>query len=125
MVEQVQLDAVSHALADATRRAILRAVSEGEKSVGDLAGRYPISLAAVSKHLDVLERAALIERKRRGTSRLVSLKPRALQTTQQWFAYYEQFWSGGLDRFQALLETPEAGKQPALPLPSKPKSKEN
>ena len=106
------LDQVFHALADPTRRAILgHLLTRGERSVGQLAQPYPISLAAVSKHLDVLERASLIHRRRSGQHRFVRVNPRPLAAAQNWLAFYEKFWSEGLDRLQALLESPP---QPSL-----------
>jgi len=108
MVEQSNsdLDRVFHALADRTRRTLLHTISQSRLSVGELAAPYAMSLAAVSKHLDVLERAALIRRERQGKSRMVSLNPRPLEAAEQWMAFYNQFWSNGLDRLQATLETP-------------------
>ena len=73
--QPASLDQVFHALSDATRRAILRDITRGEKTVGEIAGPYAMSLAAVSKHLDVLERASLIRRERQGAHRLVRLNP--------------------------------------------------
>ena len=98
------LDQVFHALADSTRRAILRDITRHEKTVGEIAEPYAMSLAAVSKHLDVLERASLIRRERRGSCRMVRLNPKPLQAAQDWIAFYEQFWSSNLDRLQDLLE---------------------
>ena len=108
MVEQSNsdLDRVFHALADRTRRTLLHTISQSRLSVGELAAPYAMSLAAVSKHLDVLERAALIRRERQGKSRMVSLNPRPLEAAEQWMAFYNQFWSNGLDRLQATLEIP-------------------
>jgi DNA-binding transcriptional ArsR family regulator len=99
------LDQVFHALADSTRRAILREITRGERSVGELAQPYSMSLAAVSKHLDVLERASLIHRRRSGSHRFVRLNPRPLATAQGWLAFYEKFWTDNLDRLQGLLES--------------------
>jgi DNA-binding transcriptional ArsR family regulator len=99
------LDEVFHALADSTRRAILREVTQGERSVGELARPHSMSLAAVSKHLDVLERASLIRRRRSGQHRFVRLNPRPLQAAQDWLAFYEKFWGESLDRLQGLLES--------------------
>lgn len=99
-----QLDQVFHALADHTRRSILRDITRHEKTVGEIAEPYSMSLAAVSKHLDVLERAALIHRERRGSCRMVRLNPKPLEAAQDWLAFYEQFWSNNLDRLQDLLE---------------------
>jgi DNA-binding transcriptional ArsR family regulator len=117
MVEssQAALDSIFHALADATRRAILRDITRREKTVGELAEPYPISLAAVSKHLDVLERASLIRRERRGSCRMVRLNPNRLQAAQDWLAYYERFWKTNLDRLQEYLESTE----PPAPKPQK------
>jgi DNA-binding transcriptional ArsR family regulator len=101
---QATLDAVFHALADSTRRAILRDITRREHTVGELAQPYQMSLAAVSKHLDVLERASLIRRERNGVRRMVTLNPKPLQDAQHWLAFYERFWSDNLDRLQDFLE---------------------
>jgi DNA-binding transcriptional ArsR family regulator len=98
------LDSIFHALADATRRSILRDITRHERTVGELAQPYSMSLAAVSKHLDVLERASLIRRERKGTCRMVRLNPKPLQAAQTWIAFYERFWETNLDRLQDLLE---------------------
>jgi DNA-binding transcriptional ArsR family regulator len=112
------LDQVFHALSDATRRAILRDITRGEKTVGEIAGPYAMSLAAVSKHLDVLERASLIRRERQGACRLVRLNPQPLAAAQDWLAFYEQFWSDNLDRLQEFLErSTEPAPEPAKPAP--------
>jgi DNA-binding transcriptional ArsR family regulator len=103
--QSAALDAVFHALADATRRAILRDVTRREKTVGDIAQPYAMSLAAVSKHLDVLERAHLIQRERKGSCRMVRLNPRPLKAAQDWLAFYETFWKDRLDALQAHLES--------------------
>jgi DNA-binding transcriptional ArsR family regulator len=124
MVELSQpaaLDSVFHALADSTRRAILRDIIRSEKTVGEIAEPYAMSLAAVSKHLDVLERASLIQRERKGTSRLVRLNPKPLHTAHDWLAFYEHFWKSSLDRLQDLLEK-EGGTSPN-PKPSAKKEK--
>lgn len=117
MVEHASqsLDLVFHALSDATRRAILRDVSRAEKPVGELARPYAMSLAAVSKHLQVLERAHLVERRRRGQFQIVRLKPHTLQAAQDWLAFYETFWTDRLDSLQTHLEQaePPAAKGPA------------
>lgn len=98
------LDQVFHALADATRRAILRDIVRREKTVSEIAQPYNMSLAAVSKHLDVLERAELIRRERKGSCRMVRLNATRLRAAQDWLAYYEDFWSSSLDRLQSHFE---------------------
>jgi DNA-binding transcriptional ArsR family regulator len=110
------LDSVFHALADSTRRSILRDITRSEKTVGEIAQPYSMSLAAVSKHLDVLERASLITRERKGSCRIVRLNPDRLRAAQEWLTHYERFWTSSLDRLQNLLEsefpttTPSSGR---------------
>ena len=101
------LDSVFHALSDATRRAILRDVSREARTVGQIAEPYNMSLAAVSKHLQVLERADLIRREKKGNFRIVQLNADSLRAAQEWLAYYETFWTGQLDALQNYLETAE------------------
>ena len=93
-----------HALADGTRRSILRDLSSAEKTVGEIARPYPMSLAAVSKHLQVLERAELIRREKKGNYRMVRLNADALRGAQAWLSYYENFWTGRMDALQSYLE---------------------
>ena len=100
----VRLDSIFHALADPTRRAILRDVSVGEKTVGDVARPYALTLAAVSKHLNVLERADLIARQRRGSFQIVRLKAPALQEAEEWLGYYSKFWNVRFDALETYLE---------------------
>ena len=107
MVESARLDDIFRALADPTRRAILRDVSAGEKTVNEVARPYRLTLAAVSKHLKVLEAAELIARERRGSFHLVRLKPDTLQQAEEWLAYYKQFWSTRLDALSTYLEGEE------------------
>jgi DNA-binding transcriptional ArsR family regulator len=109
MVESASstLDSVFHALSDATRRAILRDCGVEGKAVGELAKPYRMSLAAVSKHVHVLERAALVERERRGQFQIVRLNPKSLRAAQDWLAFYETFWTQQLDALQTHLERAE------------------
>jgi DNA-binding transcriptional ArsR family regulator len=108
------LNSIFHALADATRRAILRDITRREKTVGEIAQPYSMSLAAVSKHLDVLERASLIHRERRGSCRMVRLNPNRLRAAQDWLAFYENFWKTNLDRLQEHFESAQS-LNPRLP----------
>jgi DNA-binding transcriptional ArsR family regulator len=102
MVES--LDAVFHALSSEPRRALLGELARGERTVGDLASPFEISLAAVSKHLKVLEGAGLVERRVQGRTTVCRLRPEPLAEVQDWVSVYEQFWTTRLDRLQALLE---------------------
>ncbi|MFT3924121.1 MAG: metalloregulator ArsR/SmtB family transcription factor [Myxococcales bacterium] len=104
MVEQVvRLDATFTALADPTRRDILRRLSLGELSVGDLADPYEMSLNAVSKHLKVLEGAQLIRRRVEGRTHHISLRAEPLSDAVTWLEFYRGFWEGRLDALEVLL----------------------
>lgn len=98
------LDSIFGALSDPTRRAILRRLTRSECSVMEIAEPFHMSLAAVSKHIKVLEQARLIRREKRGTFYYASLNPQALKTAEQWLAYYERFWSERLDSLKRYLE---------------------
>ncbi|MGB7213343.1 MAG: metalloregulator ArsR/SmtB family transcription factor [Gemmatimonadales bacterium] len=102
------LDRVFQALADPTRRTILRDLSRRERSVGELAKPHRMSLVAVSKHLKVLERARLIDRRRDGSFHLMTLNPAALKSADEWLRFYEQFWSEKLDSLKTFLEREDA-----------------
>ena len=104
-----QLDLVFHALADSTRRAIVQALAESKqpRRVSDLARPFRMSLAAVSKHLKVLEQAGLLIRRKRGTSHYLSLNPEALASAEEWLADYHRFWDDRLDELKHYLEQEE------------------
>ena len=103
----VRLDSIFHALSDSTRRSILRDVSAKEKTVGEVAKPYAMSLAAVSKHLKVLEEAELIARERRGSFQIVRLNAKSLRPAEEWLAFYEKFWNEQIDVLQSYLESTE------------------
>jgi DNA-binding transcriptional ArsR family regulator len=99
-----RLDSVFHALSDSTRRSILRDVAGRERTVGEVARPYRMTLAAVSKHLNVLEEAELIARERRGSFQIVKLRAHALRPADEWLAFYEKFWNRRIDALQSYLE---------------------
>jgi len=99
------LDRTFTALADPTRRALLAAVAGGPRTVGDLAAPLPMSLAAVSKHLSVLERAGLVTRTRSGRHQVCTLNSAPLRTAAAWLATYERFWTTRLDALEQYLNT--------------------
>lgn len=122
MVEQQspRLDAVFHALGDATRRRMLRELSEGERTVTQLAQPFDMSLAAASKHIKALESAGLVRREVRGRTHICRLDAAPLSDASEWLRYYERFWNSRLDELERLLR---AGK-PRLPATEKkPKGK--
>src|SRR5437868_8173546 len=98
MVEQVKaLDAVFGSLRDRTRRDILKKISKKSMSVGQIAAHYPLTFAAVAKHLDVLHRAKLITKSRRGNEQIVSISPHALAAANRYLENYEQLWKNRLN----------------------------
>jgi DNA-binding transcriptional ArsR family regulator len=98
---QAALDATFGALADPTRRAILARLAQGETSVSELAQPFRMSLAAVTKHLRVLDRAGLLEHHKDGRVRRCRLHPQPLKNAAEWIAFYQRFWE---DQFDALEE---------------------
>ncbi|GAB2663724.1 metalloregulator ArsR/SmtB family transcription factor [Gordonia jinhuaensis] len=96
-------DAVFHALADRTRRDILRRVLIDEHSVTSLAARYDMSFAAVQKHVAVLERAGLITKRRRGREQLATGEVTAVRDVSSMLTELEQIWRGRISRIDQLL----------------------
>jgi DNA-binding transcriptional ArsR family regulator len=97
------LDDVLTAIADPTRRAILSRLSRGDARVTDIAEPFAMSLAAVSKHLQTLERAGLVRRHRQGREHTLSLDARPLRQVVRWTSRYERFWNEHLDRLEAFF----------------------
>ena len=94
------MDRVFHALSDTTRRSILRKIADKEKTVSEISQPYRMSLAAVSKHLKVLEHADLVSREKRGSFQFIRAKPQTMKRAQQWLSFYEQFWTEQIDRLE-------------------------
>jgi DNA-binding transcriptional ArsR family regulator len=104
MVEySLRLDSVFGSLADTTRRDILRRVARSELSVSQIAQPYDLSLAAVSKHLKILERARLVVKRRQGKQHLVQLAPRAFADAEDYLEWYRQLWEDRLDSLEEYL----------------------
>jgi DNA-binding transcriptional ArsR family regulator len=99
----VEADRLFHALADATRRDIVRRVLAAEESVSGLARHYPMSVTAVQKHVAVLEEAGLVARRRQGRELRLSGRPEALQRAQDLVDAFEQVWLGRLARIADVL----------------------
>jgi DNA-binding transcriptional ArsR family regulator len=91
------------ALADPTRRGILEQLATGDRTVAELRRPLAMSAPAVSKHLRVLESAALIERRRAGRNQVCTLRPDALTEARRWFDEQSAFWSGSLDSLEQHL----------------------
>jgi DNA-binding transcriptional ArsR family regulator len=105
-----RLDAVFHALADTTRRRIVVRLASGSTSVGDLAAPFSISLAAISKHLDVLEGAGLVRREKEGRFQRCHLAPEGLDEASRFVEHYRCFWTDTLDQLAEFVE--DDGVQP-------------
>jgi DNA-binding transcriptional ArsR family regulator len=108
-----QLSTTFAALADPTRRAILARLADGEATVSELAEPFPITLQAVSKHLKVLERAALISRGRNAQLRPSRLQGAALKEVADWVANYRRFWGESFDRLDEHLREIQKGSEDA------------
>ena len=95
---------------------MLRDLAGGERTVGELAGPFPISLAAASKHIKVLENAGLVSREIRWRTHVCRLAPGPLAQAHEWLGFYERFWNDRLDALERLLrEEQEKAKQPETP----------
>ena len=112
MVEQrtAQLDAIFHALGDATRRRMLRELARSERTVGELAQPFAISLAAASKHIKALENAGLIQREVLGRTHVCRLNSKPLANAHEWLSFYQQFWTERLDALEQLLRKEDSSK---------------
>ncbi|SHI98641.1 DNA-binding transcriptional regulator, ArsR family [Nocardiopsis flavescens] len=115
VVEDEPADRLFHALADATRRDILRRSVDGELSVSRLAELYPMSFAAVQKHVAVLERAGLVSKTRQGREQLVRTRPDAVRRARQALDHLESLWHGRVDRMADLLAEPEGPRTREAP----------
>jgi DNA-binding transcriptional ArsR family regulator len=112
-LEAHTMNSVFHALGDATRRRMLRELSRGERTVGQLAEPFAISLAAASKHIKVLENAGLIRREVHGRTHLCRLDPGPLASAHEWLSFYERFWTDRLDVLEQLLRKEEGRQSPS------------
>lgn len=102
MVEKT-LDAVFRSLSDPTRRAMLRMLAGGERSVGELAEPFAMSFAGASKHVKVLEDAGLVRRTIRGRIHSCRLEAAPLAEADEWLSFYNRFWSARLDDLEGIL----------------------
>jgi DNA-binding transcriptional ArsR family regulator len=118
MVEQSPhtLNAVFRALADPTRRSMLRSLAERQQTISQLAAPYNISFAAASKHIKVLEQAGLLRRRVRGRTHICQLEPQRLAIADRWLRSYEQLWTTQLDALAALFEADHPDMSGEAPL---------
>lgn len=109
LMESERADRVFHALADATRRDIVVRTLEGEHSVSALARRYPMSFAAVQKHVVVLEEAGLVTKQRRGREQLVRGNVETVRRASKLLDGLEAVWRARADRMSEILAEPDGG----------------
>jgi len=113
--QSLKLDAIFHALGDATRRQMLRELAQGERTVTQLAEPFEMSLAAASKHIKSLEGAGLIQREVQGRTHICRLDASPLARASDWLRFYEQFWSTRLDVLEGLLRGSDRQRTKAKP----------
>src|SRR5215208_5284602 len=103
MQTTIDFDRVFRALADATRRDIVRRAMAAEEGVAELAEHYPMSFAAVQKHVAVLERAGLVSKERNGRRKVVRTQPDGIRVAQHLLDEYERLWRGRIERMSSLI----------------------
>ena len=108
MTASARIDRIFSALADPTRRAIIQRLASGEATVTELARPFAISLPAISRHLRVLEGAALVRQERDGQFRRCRLDAEGLQAAAEWLDFYRHFWGESLDRLDEHLKSSSA-----------------
>jgi DNA-binding transcriptional ArsR family regulator len=102
-IAPADFDGMFGALADATRRDIVRRAIDGREGIAELAAHYPMSFAAVQKHVAVLERAGLVTKKRSGRRKVVRTDLEGLRMARRLLDQYEALWRGRMDRMAELL----------------------
>jgi DNA-binding transcriptional ArsR family regulator len=101
------LDLVFGALADPTRRAVLKRLGQGDASIGELARPFDMALPSLMKHVRVLEAVGLVESRKSGRIRTCRLKPAAMTEAEHWLVEHRAVWEARLDRFEAYVKTIE------------------
>ena len=102
--QSTQLDHVFGALSDATRRAIIMRLCEGEASVGELAKPFEMALPSLMKHIRILERSGLVASEKTGRVRTCSLQMEALEAIEVWLAAQREIWEQRLDRLELYVQ---------------------
>lgn len=115
-------EATFQALADPTRRAVLDLLRRGSQPAGEIAGAFPVSRPAISKHLKLLRRAHLVHEHREGRHRVYRLNPEPLRAVDSWLNDYRRFWSANLASLKAFVEN-EHAKESRQTHPARPTTK--
>jgi DNA-binding transcriptional ArsR family regulator len=116
-------EATFQALADPTRRAVLDLLRRGSQPAGQIAGAFPVSRPAISKHLRLLRRAHLVREHREGRNRVYQLNPEPLRAVDSWIEQYRVFWTANLNSLKAFVETEYEKEMQAAGKPSSRKHK--
>lgn len=95
---------VFKAIADPTRREVLRLLAENERPIAEIAEHFAMSRTAVTKHLQILTEAELISGRKEGREKIYRLHPEPLTEVKQWLSYYEKFWENKLSMLKHLVE---------------------
>lgn len=111
-LSESEIDRIFQAMADATRRDIIKQAMLREQSVSELAKRYAMSFAAVQKHVAVLERASLIAKQRRGREQIVQANPESLRRAARLLEAYEDIWRERANRIGEILSNQPQGTEP-------------
>jgi DNA-binding transcriptional ArsR family regulator len=112
-------EATFQALADPTRRAVLDLLRRGSQPAGEIAGAFPVSRPAISKHLKLLRRAHLVKEHRKGRHRVYQLNPEPLRAIDSWLDQYREFWKMNLANLKTFVEA-EYAKETRQANPAKP-----
>ncbi len=108
---EAQLDSLFGALSDGTRRKIIQKLSKEDLIVTEIASDFDMSLPAVSKHIKVLERAGLVNRKRDGKIHKISYEKEAVKTAWSWINQYREFWENSFDSLEEYLDKKSSGEK--------------
>ncbi|MFC4322650.1 ArsR/SmtB family transcription factor [Litchfieldia salsa] len=98
---------VFQAIADPTRREVLRLLANKELAISEITSHFPISRTAIAKHLQILSEANLVTGKKVGREKIYHLQPEPLTEVKQWLSYYEQFWNNKLSILKHVVESPD------------------
>jgi DNA-binding transcriptional ArsR family regulator len=110
-VHSLSVDAVMHALSDASRRTVLEALGHGEATAGQLATLLPIARPGVSRHLRVLREAGLVDVRREAQRRVYRLRPEPLAEVDEWLGRYRSLWEGRLQALQTEVARGKRGRR--------------
>jgi DNA-binding transcriptional ArsR family regulator len=104
-IENTNADRVFTALADKSRRKIIELLSVKESTLLELSGQFPISFQALSKHINILEKAQVVIKKKQGKYRILSLNHVALITSLRWISFYSNFWNDSFEKLDNLIQS--------------------